>query len=243
VLSLLVILAGVIIVVMAVKPASVCEQTLAYDVGSINPKFNITKEEIVGLLGGAENIWEEGMGMNLFQYQPDADFKINLVFDERQRKTIAERRAREFLEKGGNSYEAVTKKYKSLLSLHKAGLKQYNERVASYEERLNKYNKEVAYYNSKGGASKEKYKELENTRIGFKSEVAGLNKTLKELNTLNSRVNTLAKEINKVAGTYNTKVAQYNNVFGASVTFDQGEYTGSEINVYQFDKKSDLRLV
>lgn len=241
--GLLVVLAIVIVIAIVVKPPTVCERPLAYDIGVIDGEFNITAEKFSELLTDAENIWEEGTGMELFTYQPGADFKINLIFDERQRKTVAERRAREALENGNGSYELLTKKYESLLFLHKTKLNEYDKAISLYEKNLTAYNDEVEYYNGIGGAPKKKYNELERKRIELENIVSQLKPVKDELNVLNSRVNTLVNEINRTAGTYNTEVAQYNRAFGAPRRFDQGEYTGNEINVYQFDAASDLRLV
>jgi uncharacterized phage infection (PIP) family protein YhgE len=240
---LLLVLALVIVIAVVVKPPTVCEKPLAYDVGVIDNKFNITQEEFLNLLKDAENIWEEGMGMDLFTYKPGADFKINLIFDERQRKTIAEKRAREALEIGGGSYETLTKKYQSLLSIQKSQLNQYDKAVSSYTSRLSAYNDEVAYYNRIGGAPKKKYNELERDRAALENDASSLEQQRNKLNALNRQLVPLVDKINNTAGTYNTEVSKYNRSFGAPVIFDQGEYTGDRINIYQFDKKTDLRVV
>ena len=242
-LVLLVVLAGVVFIAVSYKPPTVCESPLSYDIGAIDPKFKVTPEFLLKLSNDAENIWEKGMGMDLFTYKPGAEFKINLVFDERQRKTLAEKMARETLDRGGSSYDVLTKKYKSLLSAHKTKINKYDADVSMYERRLQKYNKEVAYYNNLGGAPKEKYNEMESERVELENTARRLNKALNELKVLNKEINILVDEVNKFAGNYNNDVKQYNNAFGRSVTFDQGEYTGDRINVYQFDGSSDLRLV
>lgn len=241
--GLLVVLIIVIGVYFILKPQTVCEKPLVYSLGVIDSNFNITKDNFLKIIFEAENIWEEGTGMNLFTYKEDAPFKINLIFDERQRKTIAEARAREALDNGGDSYQLLTNKYESLLSNHKTKFKQYEKAIAKYENRLDLYNKKVTYYNSIGGAPEKEYKSLEQERIQIENTALNLKKGRKELNTLNSQLKTLAEEVNNQANIYNTEITQYNSTFGASTVFDQGEYTGKEINIYQFDQMDDLRIV
>ncbi len=241
--GLLIVLAIVIIAVIVIKPPTVCEKPLKYSLGNIDSKFNLSRNDFLKIVSEAENIWEKGTGMNLFTYDPEAQFKINLVFDERQRKTIAETRSREALDKGGDSYESITSKYEGLLSVHTLKFKQYEKAVSLYENRLTLYNNEVAYYNSIGGAPKKEYNKLEQERIQIKNIEFQLKKEGGELNILNNQLNTLANEVNNLAGSYNTEVAKYNRTYGDSIVFDQGEYTGNEINVYQFDEKKDLRVV
>jgi len=241
--NLLIILIITIAVVIIFKPQTVCEKPRVYSLGSIDPKFNISRDAFLKIISEAENIWEKGTGMELFTYKEDAAFKINLIFDERQRKTIAEEKAREALDIGDNSYESLTAKYKALFSIHEIKFKQYEEKIKNYESRLASYNTKVKYYNNIGGAPKKEYADLEKERIQIESTSLELEKERIELSTASNQLNTLANEVNNLANTYNTEIAQYNRDFGASTTFDQGEYTGNEINIYQFDEIDDLRVV
>jgi len=233
----------IIATVVFVRQGTVCDRPLEYSLGVIDSEFIIDRDVFLELALQAENVWEEGMGMDLFRYKPGSSFKINLLFDERQMNTVAERRAREALDKGGGSYEELTSKYHTLLSLYNSKLKQYNENVSSYELRLSKYNDEVGYYNNTGGAPKTIYTELEKKRESLANTVAVIENDRSGLNVLKNQASILAEKINGVASTYNTEVARYNSAFGAPVIFDQGEYTGTAINVYQFDQFDDLRLV
>jgi len=241
--GLLTILAIVIVAVIVLKPQTVCEKPLVYSLGTIDSNFNITKTDFLKIISEAENIWEEGTGMNLFTYKEDAPFKINLIFDERQRKTIAEARAREALDNGGDSYKLLTDRYELLSSNHKTRFKQYEKAITKYESRLDSYNNKVTYYNCIGGAPEKEYESLEQERIQIENIALNLKKERNELNVLNSQLKTLAEEVNRLASTYNTEITQYNRIYGASTVFDQGEYTGKEINIYQFDQIDDLRIV
>ena len=102
---------------------TVCEKPLKYSVGSIDNNFNIEKSEFLDIITDAEDIWENGMGMDLFTYDPNADFKINLIFDERQQETITEKGYREILDSKNNIYNDLVKKYEELKKYMMSNLK------------------------------------------------------------------------------------------------------------------------
>jgi len=238
----LLLLFGVVLVV-TVNPKTVCDKPLVYSVGVVDNEFGITAEEFKNVLIDAEVIWEEGIGMDLFTYNKDAEFKINLIFDERQRETIAEKRLRESLGKSNDAYDELVKRYNSLESLYDNFFDKYKNKIELYEERLFIYNEKVEYYNSIGGASRKKYNELEKEKMNLQADLLQLEQEKKKLNSMGNEANLLVEKINSFANTLNSEVSNYNEAFGTVKIFDQGEYNGREINVYQFDEVGDLRVV
>lgn len=242
-LNILLVLSILLAGIMTLQQKTVCEKPLEYSLGKIDKKFNITNDKFLDLVTDAENIWEKGMGMELFTYNPDAEFKINLIFDERQQNTIAEKRLRESLDEKNDSYNKLVKEYDTLKALHDKQFEQYSNNVALYEERLKKYNEKVAYWNDLGGAPKKEFKKLEQERLYLENTASELNKKVNDLNVLNKKVNAVASKINNFANKLNSDVNTYNKTFGKAKIFDQGEYTGDRINIYQFDGTKDLRVV
>ncbi len=242
-LNILLIFTIVLTGVIISQQKTVCEKPLEYSLGEIDKKFNITKNDFLNLIANAETIWEEGINMELFVYNPEAEFKINLVFDERQQNTIIERRTRESLDKKGASYDRLTEEHETLKSSHDKRFKQYNTAVSLYETQLKEYNKEVAHWNKVGGAPKKEFNKLEQERLSLEKIAVELNKKTTELNFLNKQMNIIVDKINNFANKLNSDVSVYNNTFGKARVFDQGEYTGDRINIYQFDSTKDLRIV
>jgi len=222
---------------------TVCEKPLEYSLGEIDRKFNITKNDFLDLITNAETIWEEGINMELFVYNPEAEFKINLVFDERQQNTITERLSKKSLDKKEASYDRLTKEHEALKSSYDTRFKQYNTAVSLYEAQLKEYNKGVAHWNKVGGAPKKEFNKLEQERLSLENVAIELNKKTTELNFLNKQMNIIVDKINNSANKLNSDVSVYNNTFGKAKVFDQGEYTGDRINIYQFDSTKDLRVV
>ncbi len=222
---------------------SACRTPLQYDIGSIDPRFNISKDEVQKAAADAESLWEDATGKNLFTYTPGASFKINFVYDERQDATTKAENAKESLDSQQSQSETIRAQYRDLTQKYTALKTIYEQHVADYQKRLNAYNAEVASWNKKGGAPKDVFAHLADEQNALAAESKSLNATAQELNRLVSALNALGKQGNQVVTTYNQNVAWYNKFFGTGREFTQGEYRGDRINVYQFKDQNELRLV
>ena len=89
---------------------------------------------------------------------------------------------------------------------------------------------------------KEKFEALEKERLYLNTEATRLNKESSSINILTSELNKLLKERNIKATEYNKVAESYNQKYNQSLEFNQAEYTGKEINIYQFNNKKDLIL-
>lgn len=194
-------------------PKSICDRTLGYTVGQFDDKFGISQEQFLDAVQKAEMIWEKPTGFDLFEHKEKSSFKINLVFDERQEYANRQSGLATQIESNKANYDRL--------------VSQYNQKLKDYEARLQKYNDEVSFWNSKGGAPKEEFERLEMQR--------------RELNQMATELNSLTNQLNKLAATLNLKVETFN--VGAGRVFDQGQYTGDAITIYQFDDRNDLALI
>ena len=61
-----------------------CKEPLEYTIGAFDSRFNLTQEVFLQEISVAEQLWESALGKELFTYVPEASFRVNLVFDERQ---------------------------------------------------------------------------------------------------------------------------------------------------------------
>ena len=225
------------------EAASVCPVPITYRIGEIDEGFTISEEEAKDAVAAAVAAWEGATEMQLFSYDPDSDFTVNFVFDERQEYADAEENFRERLNVTEGVNDKIDETYTELVSRYSALDEEYQNKVAAYEAHLDEYNARVKEQNDAGGAPPDVYAELN-------KEQAALDAEVRELNTLGNRLNTLANEINKVGergnqlvAVYNRNVAEYNETFGESHEFTQGDYRGDRINVYKFSDIPELELV
>ncbi len=220
-----------------------CTQTLYYDIGEIDPRFGITEEEFVKLVQETETVWEKPFGTEFFQYNPDAKFKINLIFDDRQQKTIDERNSRSNISSKEQAYLANVAEYEGALAVHNETNDKYEAAVDAYEQRLNKYNQDVDHWNRQGGAPNQEYNRLQQEKRFLQSESKRLENERQKLNSEVTALNSMIAIINSQAKDLNFDVNAYNGTFGTTREFDQGSYSGNAIDIYQFSTQEDLRLV
>jgi hypothetical protein len=219
-----------------------CAKPIKYSVGTIDLGFSISESDFKNTINQAEEIWDDPMGRKLFQYDPNAEFKINLIYDERQQATQESKSMENQLNNLQATHDQLAKEYDSASAASKKKIDDYNKAVADYKEQLDKYNKEVAYWNSQGGAPADEFDKLKKEKKDLDSAYNDLEKRRKSINALISDANALAQKSNQVAQNYNSNLNTYKNKFGESREFDKGIYDGSSINIYQFNDQSDLRL-
>lgn len=229
-------------IALAFNQPTVCERTLHYSVGTIDPRFHISREEVQNVLSGVETVWEKPFDRNLFEYDPNASFTIDFVFDERQQQTIES----DILDKHLNQLDAqLSTKEKE----YQTRSDQYDAAVASYEARLKQYNtdasayaKEVAYWNRRGGAPDDVYNTLVAEQTRLNNESTALQVLQQKLDSDYRALDALYQSLSAGVTSYNSQVDTYNQRYGNSNEFTQAEYLGHNINVYQFNDTDELRL-
>jgi hypothetical protein len=219
-----------------------CDKPLRYSIGRFDTQFGISKEEFKSYLAQSEVVWEKALNKNEFIYDTSSNFKINLVYDERQLSTTQKQKT----EFGLSAVEETLKQLDFSLNVFRA---RYDQKIAAYENTLALYNQRkvaydeaVSFWNKKGGAPPKEYNSLEEERHYLNTEAQRLNTETLSLNIEAQELNDLLKERNIKAIEYNKMVAAYNKKYGQGGEFNQAEYTGKAINVYQFGSKEDLVL-
>mgnify|MGYP003392924339 CR=1 FL=1 len=220
-----------------------CNTPITYSIGNFDSRFNITQNDFLKTIREAEEVWENKTNEQLFIYNPSARFRINLIFDERQEGTVSANKSESMIEGSRSNYDLLVSRYNQIENEYKARSASYNNDLNKYKIRADSYNQRVADINKKGGASQAELKELEDERIYLKSKQADLDNEREGLNSDVIELNDLGGQINKIAKELNIKVEIHNKSFGQMREFDQGEYNRKEINIYQFDELSDLKLV
>ncbi len=222
---------------------NLCPVPVLYRVGSVDERFSVSVDDLRAIAAEAEAIWEGATGRDLFTYDTDTSFTINLIYDERQQRTRTEEEWRTRLDAEEAAYEAALVEIKALAARYESEEASYKTKRTEYETALDEYNAEVEEYNEEGGAPPEVYERLQ-------SEAASLGRTLRELNALEVTLNALATELNAKGeagnaqiAAYNKEVEEYNAIFGTLETFTQGDYERERINIYKFSDIDELRRV
>lgn len=222
---------------------SVCRVPIAYDIGILDDRFNLTRDEARAAVSGAESLWEDATGLNLFTFEEGASFTINFLYDDRQEVADQEQVLREVLDQKENMSESIRQEYENLIQKYGEVKATYEARIAAHENDLAKHNGEVAYWNNEGGAPPEVYDRLNATQAELGREREELDRLVGELNQLVDGINQLGEEGNRSVQDYNQNVEVYNARFHEEREFTQGDYQGDFINIYQFDDTAELRQV
>ncbi len=218
-----------------------CAKPLRYAIGSVDPRFNLSTNDLLAEVEDAEKIWKAQSGKNLFEYDPGAEFKINLIFDERQLQSNEADALTKNLNQLEASHEQIVTQYKNLSGTYAQSVAKYNAGVANYQKKMDDYNRAVSDWNKNGGSQAE-YDKLKKDKSGLEDLQGKLEKERLAVNSLAGKTNALVSEEKNVINNYNANVATYKNKYGSGREFEKGLYDGKEINLYQFKQMSDLRL-
>ena len=223
--------------------SSKCSEPIRYAIGAVDPRFGIDRDTLKADMLKAEAIWEKATRTDILLYDENSDFKVNLVFDDRQKATLKSKELEGKLNDVQSLQKGISKDYDALSSQYDKKKSQYESEVKKYQGLADEYEKQVAYWNAKGGAPEADYQKLQQQKKDADALADSLEKQRQDLNDAMSRMNALAKKEKSVISGYNKEVATYESRYGGDQAFDQGVYTGKEIDVYQFSETGDLVLV
>jgi hypothetical protein len=221
-----------------------CRQPLEYAIGTFDTRFGVSKEQFLADAKAGEGLWEAAAGKELFNYNPQAKFKVNLIYDERQREVLQKQRTESGLAASEELFRATDQKFASMKASYESQVAAYESRLAQFKKDQAEYESRVSYWNSQGGVRPSEYKKLEEERKGLNSTAASLNAEAEQLNRTSSELNAALEQRNKAAQNYNVLVQSYNSKYASGLEFDQAEYRSGEgeINVYEFKTREDLRF-
>lgn len=238
--SVSIVFSGYTLYVSTKKP---CDSTLKYSIGRFDNNFGISEKYFKEQLLKAESTWEKEIGRSVFEYSKDPDFVVNLIYDERQRTTNEKRRAEYGLSGSENTLRELDFQFARTRAAYEEELENFDNRKEIFERRQSEYQKQVEYWNTRGGAPEAEYERLQSEANYLKEEAGVLNRESSYLNNKTEELNSLLERRNVAAREYNNLVQSYNKKYGDGMEFNQGEYNGEEINIYQFSTEKDLLTV
>lgn len=226
-----------------IPTAKPCSIPLKYSIGNIDPQFEISQGQLKKIISEAAGVWDKASGLDLFQYDPNATLKVQMVYDERQQETNAAESLEASLKALNTTKVTLDKQYDGLVTKYKQKLGAFKAGIADYEKKLQSYNKNVDYWNSRGGAPADEYNQLKKDKQALDEKLSSLKKQQSDLNGLSGQINSLAAQENKIVSNYNKAVKTFQNEYGSAQEFEKGIFdSGQGIIIYQFKEEDDLRL-
>ncbi|MCX6702937.1 MAG: matrixin family metalloprotease, partial [Candidatus Wolfebacteria bacterium] len=222
-----------------------CSTPITYSIGTFDSRFGISKTDFLAAVNEAAQIWEKPASKKLFTYSDNGSLKISLLYDLRQQTTNRLQNFGLVLEDNRQSYDDIKAKYNSLEAQYSAAKTEFDVLAASYESKKNNYEKTIQFWNDQGGAPKNVYDQLNQTRDSLNAELSALRRKQDNVNSLASDVNAVADALNRLVDVLNLNVKKYNSISGETGNeFEEGVYTsdsaGQKIDIYQFETRDNL---
>lgn len=218
------------------------ERKVYYQIGTIDPRFHLTKDEAKALSLEAVQIWESTLGRHIFFYSPKAPFKINFIYDRRQQMTNARHQAERELADDDGRNQAASANFEQQKSSFEDEVRQHSDELNLLNARVAQHQQRVAFVNSHGGASLFEAQSLQIEGNQINRDVAAYNEYGMTLNIKQVNLNHQAEIIHSQVDVYNQQANSFTQKFTGH-PFEVGIYKGYEINVYEFENKDYLRLV
>ncbi len=226
-----------------------CKKPIEYSLGTFDSEFDISKQQFLSIAEQSAKLWNNAVNKELFKYSDSSDFKINLIYDNRQKATTDMQQIGNSIDTNKNSYETVKMQYQVLGNT-------YNNKKIALENLISKYNSDkseyenmVSSFNNRENTSNARYETIEVKRKNLNDEVKIINQSSDSLNILAYELNSKAKQLNLLASNINDNVSTYNNIgISTGLEFEEGEYqrdnSGERINIYQYgDHDKLLRVI
>jgi chromosome segregation ATPase len=222
--------------------AGPCRAPLEYSVGRLDEGFKMSESEFLKAIAEAEAIWEEGIGKDLFVYDPDGKLPVNLIYDERQATADRNEALELEVDETKESADTVKREFETLRDTYEAREREYEALLADFKAQQADYVADVRYWNDRGGAPEGEYKKLEAEGARLKSLHASLEEKRLEVNRLAREVNSRVDAYNRLVKDINSTIETINE--SADKEFEQGEYISEGrsalINIYEFRERSQL---
>lgn len=198
---------------------SPCDITITYRIGNIDPRFNLTKEELLVRIEEAANIWRDIYGKQLFIYSPEGTLTIKMDYDARQLLSSEIDSLKSNLDAEKNNINPTEKEYQAL--------------AEDFKTRLANLNSQIEYWNNNGGAPEDEYNRLIEEQKNLQQIATKLNAIAKSLNQATNQYNTQVDQLNKTVGEFNSAI---------KVRPEEGLYSGSDNSITIYFNRGEIPL-
>lgn len=224
-----------------VAPIS-CNLPKTYSIGNIDERFGYSERDLLEKAKEAEQIWENGIGLDILEFDPEDGLSINLIFDERQRRTNEIEVANITLENLEDQRQSVQERFESLNQAYEILSADYEKKVSDYEKQVTEFNQTVAYWNQRQGAPKETYELIKKEQRELELLKAELELDRVEVNNVVTLLNSTAQNDQQIVKKYNSIVESFERRYGGVTLFDRADFDTESINIYEFTDEDVLLL-
>ncbi len=173
---------------------SPCAKPVAYRLGQLDSRFNITVAQAEKDIQQAAEIWNTAAAKKLFKEDARAGLTVNFVYDQRQALSS----------KIGAQENNLNNDRQTL----DAQLAAYLRQKADFEAKLAALNAEIDNRNRSGGSSPEVYQQLQEQTQSLMAEQEQLRGLAAGLNQNTDSYNVAVTQLNSTVNDFNTAIGQ-----------------------------------
>jgi len=214
---------------------------LRYRIAEVDPRFGLSKEQVIQLSQQATDIWKLGTGKDYFIYDPNAKLTIHLIYDERQDESNQRRQQLGNIEHNQQIWSNKNQNLKQLKDEIDRANSQLDTKKVQLDAQLQQYNQQIAILNQNGGIHPSQRDLFIQQRNQLQQQILALEQEIHLYNQKIQQLNQQVGELNQINNQLNQSIDQFNQRFQARL-FDKGLFNGKQINIYEFSSTDDLRL-
>ncbi|RZF49601.1 matrixin family metalloprotease [Acinetobacter halotolerans] len=217
------------------------ETPLYYRIAEIDPRFNLTTQQVLELTQQAANIWTQETGKQHFIYDPHAKFSIHLVYDERQQQSSHRIQGLNQITQQQKQWENQNQQLQQAKDeIEKTTLLLANKQT-QLTAQFQQYNADVQQFNQQRSSSKSLANQLTQRQKVLQQQAVTLQHDMQLHNQKTQQLNQEIKTLNQKNQQLVAAANQFNQVFQPRL-FHKGHFNGKQIVIYEFTTSDDLRL-
>ena len=215
------------------------DSPLLYRIADLDPRLSISKQKMIEISQEAAAIWEQGTGKRYFVYDPKATFTVNLVFDQRQVRSMKRTENLKNLEQEKQLWLDENQKLLKLKQDSQQLHTQLELQKIKYQAQLNAYASAQKKYLNKSNTKnlnllQERTKLLNQQRDVLKILINDHDRNHQQIQVKTDELKQLHEQLTQ-------SVDRFNQNFAPQLVH-KGQFKGKQIFIYEFSSIDDLRL-
>ena len=223
-------------------PIASSNQPLKYRIAFIDPRFQLSKEQLIDVSQQAAEIWHKETGKTYFSYDSEAQLSINLIYGDHQMMKSAQQENLNTLLQKQEQWRIKNEE----IILNKREIDQLssdlNKKKISLRSEFEQYQRDVTRFNQ-GEQRYYRADELKEQQNQLQQKSGNLQNESNNLNIKIQLLNAKVKELNQEQSDLTTLMTQFKLEQKASIQpFHKGLFSQNQIQIYGYTSLNDLRL-
>ncbi|RZF49602.1 matrixin family metalloprotease [Acinetobacter halotolerans] len=210
------------------------EQPLRYRIAHFDPRLNISQQQMIDLSKQAAAIWEKDTGQHYFVYDPEAEFSIHLVFDQRQIRSMKRTESLNQLKHEQQIWLNENQQLQQLKQNLARSTMQLELQKTEYQARVESQQQHTQRRSIKTLFTTSPKQELEQLSAQLQTRIDIHQQLVQQLDQQTRKSKLLYQHLTQ-------SITEFNQTFKPQI-LHKGQFEGNQIFIYEFSSLDDLRL-